>query len=679
MVDFASMKTLIEQTDRMTHALTAAYGSWQSPITADLIVASTISLIGTAMVGDETYWLEMRPAEEGRSVLVKQDPSGRCVEVNAAPLSMRNRVHEYGGGSFVVHRGQVLFSNNADQRLYCLDEGGVPRVLTPAAEAEGSAFRYADGTVDARGDRWIGIRETHRGDAEPRNEIVAVSLSEGLSAELNAGEVLVAGDDFYAAPRLSPDGRQLTWLSWNHPAMPWDSTTLWVAELLADGSLGQPVAVAGGPAESIVQPTWSPDGRLYFVSDRSDWWNLYRWDGKTVEAVCPMAAEFGLPQWVFCMDTYAFASAERIVCTYSQQGIWHLGLVDTVTGELETITSPYTEISDIQANGDRAIFIAGSAISPTAVVQLNLKTRQMTVLRSSSSLEIDPDYLAEPELVSFPTTGLAADGCPELAHGIYYPPKNRDYVGLVGERPPLLVKSHGGPTAAARSSLNLGIQYWTSRGFAVLDVNYRGSTGYGRPYRERLKGQWGIVDVDDCVAGAKFLTARGDVDGDRLAIDGGSAGGYTTLCALTFHKVFKAGASRYGVSDLTALAEDTHKFEARYLDSLVGPYPASKEIYAQRSPIHHVAHLSCPVIFFQGLEDKVVPPNQAESMVAVLRAKGLPVAYVPFAGEQHGFRKAENIKRTLECELYFYAQVFGFQVADAIEPVEIANLTLQHH
>ncbi len=455
--------------------------------------------------------------------------------------------------------------------------------------------------------------------------------------------------------------------------MPWDSTELYVADFQADGSLGEAKLIAGGPAESIVQPTWSPDGRLYFVSDRTDWWNIYRWDGELVEPVCPMKAEFGVPQWVFCMDSFAFASAERIVCTYTQNGIWYLGLIDTVRGGMEVITSPYTEISDMQANGDRAIFIAGSAISPTAVVQLNLKTRKMTVLRSSSELEIDPDYLSEPELITFPTS-CGPNGESEVSHGIYYAPKNRDFDGTAGERPPLLVKSHGGPTAAARSSLNLGIQFWTSRGFAVLDVNYRGSTGYGRPYRERLKGEWGVVDVDDCVYGAKYLTERGDVDGDRLTIDGGSAGGYTTLCALTFHKVFKAGASRYGVSDLTALAEDTHKFEARYLDSLVGPYPASKDVYEQRSPINHVEHLSCPVIFFQGLEDRVVPPNQAEAMVDVLKDKGLPVAYVPFEGEQHGFRKAENIKRTLEGELFFYAQVFGFKLAEVIEPVEISNL-----
>lgn len=684
------MKTLTEQTNRMTQAIPAAYGSWKSPITADLIVANTISLIGTAIEGEDTYWLEMRPAEEGRSVLVRQTPDGISTEVNAQPYSVRNGVHEYGGGSFVVDGGRVVFSNSADQRLYCqrLDAaalGQAPRPLTPAPIANGLALRYADGTIDrkgdARGDRWIGIREAHLGEAEPTNTIVAVALNGPENGPENdpendpedPGQILVQGSDFYAAPRISPDGRQLAWICWSHPHMPWDSTELWVASFQADGSLGEATLVAGGPQESIVQPTWSPDGRLYFVSDRTDWWNIYRWDGQTIEAVCPMQAEFGQPQWVFCMDSFAFADAQRLVCTYSRNGLWYLGILDTETGELETLKSPYTEISDVQARGDRAIFIAGSATSPTAVVQLNLQSRKLTVLRSSSTLEIDPDYLSEPELITFPTRSGAGET--EVAHGIYYAPKNPDHSGTPGERPPLLVKSHGGPTAAARSCLNLGIQFWTSRGFAVLDVNYRGSTGYGRPYRERLKGQWGVVDVDDCVAGAQYLTERGAVDGDRLTIDGGSAGGYTTLCALIFHNVFKAGASRYGVSDLTALAEDTHKFESRYLDSLIGPYPASKALYEQRSPIHHADHLSCPVIFFQGLEDRVVPPNQTESMVAALRSKGLPVAYVPFEGEQHGFRKAENIKRTLEGELFFYAQVFGFELADGIEPLEIANLT----
>ncbi len=644
----------------MTPAIAAPYGSWKSPITADLIVASTVSLIGTALEAQDTYWLEMRPAEGGRSVLLHQCPDGSVREVNAAPFSVRNWVHEYGGGSFVIHEGVTYFSNNDDQRLYRLAAGEMPQPLTPEL-----SLRFADGQIDAKRRRWIGVREDHRAEQEPINTLVAVSW-EGDEA---GGTVLVSGDDFYAAPRLSPDGTQLAWVSWNHPDMPWDRADLWVGTFQVDGSLGNIQHIAGGPQESVVEPKWSPDGQLYFVSDRDmGWWNFYRWNGRAVEALCPMAAEFGLPHWVFCMDTYAFATAEQMVCTYTQNGIWYLALVDTRTGKLETLESPYTEISDMQANSERAVFIAGSATGQTEIVQLDLATRSLSVLHSSSELTLDPGYLSRPELITFPTTGG------QVAHGIYYPPQNRDYLAQDRERPPLLVKSHGGPTAAARSCLNLSIQYWTSRGFAVLDVNYRGSTGYGRAYRDALKGQWGVADVEDCVNGARYLVERGDVDGDRLTIHGGSAGGYTTLCALTFYDVFKAGASRYGVSDLTALAEDTHKFEARYLDSLVGPYPENKALYEARSPIHHAEHLSCPVIFFQGLDDKVVPPNQTERMVEVLQSKGLPVAYVAFPGEQHGFRKAENIKRTLDGELYFYAKVFGFKVAEAIEPVVIANL-----
>lgn len=671
----------------MTPAIAAPYGSWDSPITADLIVANTVSLIGTALEGRDTYWLEMRPAEAGRTVLMHQRADGSVREVNAAPFSLRNRVHEYGGGSFVVHQQTVYFSNNDDQRLYRLTPGQEPWPLTPELP-----LRFADGQIDGRRDRWIGIREDHRVEPnpqngaaaslppEPTNAIVAVSLQ----GDANGGTILVSGDDFYASPRLSPDGTQLAWVSWSHPHMPWDRADLWVGTFQADGSLGDIRQVAGGPAEAVVEPKWSPGGQLYFVSDRgTGWWRFHRWTGSTVEAVCDANlefqqqfadAEFGLPHWVFCMDLYAFASEDQIVCTYTQSGIWHLALVDTRSGSVEKVTSPYTEISDLQASPERAVFIAGSATGPTEVVQLDLATRKLTTLQSSSQLDLDPGYFSVPEQITFPTS----DG--QVAHGIYYPPTHPDYAAPRHprhprhERPPLLVKSHGGPTAAARSCMNLGIQYWTSRGFAVLDVNYRGSTGYGRAYREALRGQWGVVDVEDCVHGAKYLVARGDVDGDRLTINGGSAGGYTTLCALTFHDVFKAGASRYGISDLTALASDTHKFEARYLDGLVGPYPESEALYRARSPIHHADRLSCPIIFFQGLKDEVVPPNQAEQMVAVLKAKQLPVAYVPFPEEYHGFRQAESIKRSLDGELFFYAKVFGFALAQAVEPVAIENL-----
>ncbi|HSF72380.1 MAG TPA: S9 family peptidase, partial [Microcoleus sp.] len=488
-------------------------------------------------------------------------------------------------------------------------------------------------------------------------------------------QILTQGNDFYASPRLSPDGSLLSWICWNHPNMPWDGTELWVAEINGDGSLGEKYLVAGGVEESIFQPEWSPDGVLYFVSDKSNWWNFYRTvnprlprEQQEVEPLCEMAAEFGLPQWVFGMSTYAVVSESKIICTYTQQGNWHLASLDLTTKQLTTIETPYTDISSVKARGETVVFLAGSPTESTAIVQFNLATSQRSILRQASNLSINPGYLSVPEPIEFPTENNLT------AFGFFYPPKNQDFAAPAGEKPPLVVKSHGGPTAATSSSMNLKIQYWTSRGFAVLDVNYGGSTGYGREYRKRLQDSWGIVDVDDCANGAKYLAQKGLVDGERMAIAGGSAGGYTTLCALTFRDVFKAGASYYGVSDLEALATDTHKFEARYLDGLIGSYPERKDLYVARSPIHSAKRLSCPVIFFQGLEDKVVPPNQAEMMVEILKAKGLPVAYVAYEGEQHGFRRAENIKRTLDGEFYFYSRVFKFELAEPVEEVAIYNL-----
>lgn len=642
----------------MTEPQVAPYGCWKSPITSDLIVSETIGLGPVVLDGKDIYWVEMRPGEGGRNVIVRRTPDGQTSDITPSPFNARTRVHEYGGGGFFVADGTVYFSNFADQRLYRKAPNSEPQPLTPAAD-----LRYADGIIDRQRDRLICVREDHTGAKEAVNTLVSIGLEGGEDVQ-----VLVSGNDFYSSPRLNPQGNQLCWLTWNHPNMPWDGTELWVAEVKADGSLGRPERVAGGVDESIFQPEWSPDGILHFVSDRSGWWNLYRWGALGVEPLCEMAVEFGLPHWVFGMRTYAFESASRIICIYTQQGIWHLASLDTTTQQLQLIETPYTEISSLQAIAGSAVFCAASPAELTSVVQLDLTTGLFSVLRRSSQVAIAAGYLSTPQAIEFPTeNGLTA-------HAFFYPPQNRDYTAPEPELPPLLVKSHGGPTAAASSRLNLGIQYWTSRGFAVLDVNYGGSTGYGREYRQRLDDQWGIVDVDDCANGARYLVERGEVDGNRIAIAGGSAGGYTTLCALTFRDSFKAGASYYGVSDLEALAQDTHKFESRYLDRLIGPYPQRRDLYWERSPIHFTERLDCPVIFFQGLEDKIVPPSQAEMMVEALKAKGMPVAYVPFEGEQHGFRRAENIKRALDSELYFYSRVFGFDLADAVEPVAIENL-----
>ena len=642
------------------------YGSWKSPITSDLIVSGTVGLGQIAIDGDDIYWIEGRPSEAGRSVIVRRTPDGKITDVTPAPFNVRTRVHEYGGGSFAVAAGVVYFSHFADQRIYCQRLDSQPEPLTPAANC-----RYADVIVDNQRNRLICVREDHAGEGEAVNTIVSINLDNGEDIQ-----ILTEGNDFYASPSLSPDGSQLCWISWNHPNMPWDGTELWVAEINADGFLGKKQLVAGGLEESIFQPEWSLDGVLYFVSDKSNWWNLYRTPlnppllrGEAgIEPLCEMAAEFGLPQWVFGMSTYAVVSKSKIICTYTQQGKWHLASLDLIAKQLTTIETPYNDISSVKARGEIVIFLAGSPTESTAIVQLNLATSQREVLRRSSDLSIESGYLSVPEPIAFPTeNGLTA-------FGFFYPPKNQDFAAPAGEKPPLVVKSHGGPTAATSSSMNLKIQYWTSRGFAVLDVNYGGSTGYGREYRKRLQDSWGIVDVDDCTNGAQYLAQKGLVDGERMAIAGGSAGGYTTLCALTFRDVFKAGASYYGVSDLEALATDTHKFESRYLDGLIGPYPERKDLYVARSPIHSAERLSCPVIFFQGLEDKVVPPNQAQMMVEILKAKGLPVAYVAYEGEQHGFRRAENIKRTLDGEFYFYSRVFKFELAESVEEVPIYNL-----
>ena len=640
----------------------APYGSWESPITSDLIVSGSVGLGQPLIDGDDIYWIEMRPGEGGRSVIVKRGADGQIVDLTPAGFNARTRVHEYGGGDYAVSQGNVYFSNFSDQQIYVQRNGGPPEAITAIP-----MMRYADAVVDVQRRRLICIREDHTvADREAVNSLVSVNFAE----DKGATEVLASGNDFYSSPQLSPDGARLAWLTWNHPNMPWDETELWVAGINDAGLLEQPEKVAGGNQESIFHPQWSPDGELYFVSERSGWWNLYRLsEAGIVEPVVQMEAEFGMPQWGFGMSTYAFESREQIVCSFVEKGIWQPGVIDTRTRKLERIQSPYTDISYVRAAPGQAVMRAGSPTEPLSIVSLDLKTRTFEILRRSNNIEISAGYLSEPETIEFPTE----DGL--TAFGFFYRPTNANYQAANNERPPLLVLSHGGPTSASTTSKSLIIQYWTSRGIGVLNVNYGGSTGFGRAYRERLKGRWGIVDVDDCVNGAKYLVARGDADPDRLMISGGSAGGYTTLCALTFRDTFKAGASHYGVSDAEALAKDTHKLESRYLDGLFGPYPEAREVYVARSPINFPDRLSCPVIFFQGLEDKVVPPSQAEMMVAALRAKHIPVAHIEFAGEQHGFRQAQNIKRALDGEFYFYSKVFGFEPAQAIEPVEIQNLS----
>lgn len=674
----------------------APFGSWRSPVTAELVIAKSVSLGEVAVGVDDVWWSEMRPEEGGRTQLVRHRPGGRAIDVLPEGFSASTRVHEYGGGAWWLHGDDVVFSNRSDQRLYRLAGGGDrPEPLTPEP-ATAQSDRYADGRFTADG-RWVVcVRERHGDDGtEPSNEIVAVRVhpDDGITEPT----VLVAGADFHAAPRVSPDGTMLAYLRWHHPDMPWDGTELCVVHIYDDRELdavvaGDPVVLAGSREESVGQPEWTPDGSLLFISDRTDWWNLYRFDAADVAAavaagdaskigapfaLAPVEAEIGVPHWVFDNSRYARLSDGRILVAWFRKGIDHLGVIPAEGGAMVPLESPFTAVSSVRAFGNGAVLVGASTVAEPVVAVIDVPTRPdidgstavlAAPLRPARDLGIGPEWISVPEPITFITSG------DRMAHALFYPPTNPDFAGPVDERPPLVVMTHGGPTSAARPQLNLGVQFWTSRGFGVVDVNYGGSSGFGRSYRRRLNGEWGIVDVDDVVAATRFLVDRGDADRDRLIIRGGSAGGYTALCALTFREVFAAGASLYGVADLAALARDTHKFEARYLDSLVGPWPERADLYAERSPITRVDELDAPLIVLQGLDDEVVPPNQAEAMVAALESKGVPWAYLPFEGEGHGFRRAETIKRALEVEAYFYSRVLGFDLADDVEPIEIANL-----
>ena len=655
----------------------APYGSWSSPITSDLIVASSIGLGEIMVDGGDVYWLESRPQEGGRSVLVRRAADGTIADVTppvpagGRAFNVRSRVHEYGGGAYLVSAGVVYFCNDADQRLYRQQPGAAPTAITPDPERP-RGLRYADGVLDAVRGRMIWVREDHTTAApQPVNTLVEIAL-DGARPQ----RVLLSGRDFYAAPRLDPEGRRQAWLEWDHPNMPWLGCELWVAEVAADGAIGRKRLVAGGDDESIFQPEWSPDGTLYFVSDRAQdgvagrWWNLFRVRGDTlaetgsIEPVYPLPAEFGRAQWSFRLSTYAFDAAGRLVCSHLQNAVCRLGTVDLVSLEASPVATPYEDISSVRVAAGRAYFRPGSPASPPAVVELDLASGRAMALKLSTTQDAEAHrgYLSAPEAVTFETEGGAQ------AYGLFYPPRNHDFAAPAGQLPPLLVHCHGGPTSAATSTLDWRTQYWTSRGFAVLDVNYGGSTGYGREFRLRLQGNWGIVDVADCVNGARYLAQTRRADPELWAISGGSAGGFTTLAALTFRKEFRTGASYFGVSDLAALAKDTHKFESRYLDGLVGPYPERDDLYRARSPLHSARLLSVPVAFFQGGEDRIVPPQQAEAMVEALRQQRIPFLYLLFDGEQHGFRRADNIKRALDAELYFYAtfltgQRLGFLAA----------------
>jgi dipeptidyl aminopeptidase/acylaminoacyl peptidase len=634
----------------------APYGSWSSPISASTLTAKAVRLSEPQLCQSTVYWLESRPDEGGRNVLMCQPQGQQPYELLAANISVRTRANEYGGGAYLATKDAVYAVFDSDQRVYQipLTPAGTPTPLTPPGE-----YCYADFCLDPQRQRLIAVREDHLGPGEPVSELVALDLSGHAAVE-----VLASGADFYSNPRLSHRADKLCWLSWNHPNMPWDGTELTLAEVTDRGALTNPRTVAGGAAESIFQPRWSPTDELFFVSDRSNWWNLYRFAETGDVCVLAMDAEFATPQWVFGMSTYGFCGRDKILCSFTQHGQWQLGLItpNHHNGyDYSPLKSPLTDINSLATCAQQAVFIGANPSCAPALYRVSASalkpdaTPALTVLRRSQADSVAPQELARPQPVSYPT----GDG--DTCHGFYYPPCNATHQAPDGALPPLVVMCHGGPTGATSSALNYKLQFWTSRGFAVLDVNYRGSTGYGREYRDRLKNHWGVSDVQDVVAGAEYLVAQKLAHPEQLIIRGSSAGGYTVLAALTFSNTFSAGASLYGIGDLTALAEDTHKFESRYLGSLVGPYPEAKQTYLERSPIAHIEQLNCPVIFLQGLKDKVVPPAQAEAMVAALNDKGIAHEYVTFADEGHGFRAADSIQTAISKELAFYRRVLGLE------------------
>jgi dipeptidyl aminopeptidase/acylaminoacyl peptidase len=640
----------------------APYGAWHSHVHIEDVVGDVILLGEPWIDGDDVYWLEGRPAEGGRRVLVRAAADGSTADLTPPPFNVRSRVHEYGGGSYVVAGGIVVFSDFSDGRLYRLDPGATEAVAITRA----GPWRYADLRADLARRRFYAVREDHgAGDGAKVvvNTLVAIPLDGGDAT------TLVKGPDFVASPRLSPDGGRLAWLEWDHPDMPWDATRMRVAPIEPDGALGASALAAGGPDESVVQPEWAPDGTLHLMSDRSGWWNLYRLvDGPRLEPLAPMEAEFADPSWIFDRSSYGFLADGTIIAASRMGGHDHLFHIapGELIGEVEI---PFTELDGLRVGPHGVVALAGAPTDPWVVARFDPETLAVAgVLRRASSVTLDLATISQPEPIEFPTTG------DRTAQALYYPPTNPDFAGPDGERPPLIVLAHGGPTSNTLTTLELSRQFMTSRGIAVVDVDYGGSTGYGREYRRRLDGQWGVVDVDDCIAAAHFLVERGDVDPDRLVIEGGSAGGYTTLAALAFRDGFAAGISHYGVGDLEMLELKTHKFESQYAHRLLAPYPEAAALFRQRSPIHAAGDISSPVLLLQGLDDRVVPPSQAETMGAALAANGIPCAYLAFEGEGHGFRGAHAIRRTLEARLSFLGQVFGFEPADDLEKVGMPGL-----
>lgn len=647
----------------MSPPVVARHGAWASPLSAAALATASATIGHARAAGGRLFWTEGRPDEGGRVALLTLAADGGAAEVTPPDFNLRTRVHEYGGIAFVHAGARLLACSDDDQRLYALAEGGPPQPLTPPG------LRYADGAATAGGNRAFFVREDHRGAGEPKNAIVAID-----PARPSAGMVLFGDSDFVAFPRPSPDGKRLAFVSWNHPLMPWDGTRLQVGALTA-GGLHDLQTIAGGDDESVIEPCWDSDGTLYFLSDRDGWWNLHRRRGGAIEQVTRLQAEIGVPPWQFGTSSYVLLGDGRALARVCRNAVDSLALIDLASGEATPLSLPFVAYRSLGRLDARTAFAVASAEDDLpALIAIDLQTGGHTIVRRPTAAPPLPQaFVSRGEPIEFPTEP-GPGGEQRTAHAFFYPPHNPRYAAPAGELPPLMVVLHGGPTAHRANDLHLSTQFWTTRGFAVVDVNYGGSSGFGRAYRERLRGQWGVVDLADTVAAVRFLIAAGRVDPRRVVIRGGSAGGYTVLCALAFTDAFAAGINYFGVADLERLAADTHKFESRYMDGLIAPLPQGRAIYRARSPIHHLQRMNAALITFQGAEDRAVPPEQSRDVVAAVRSRGLPVAYLEFEAEQHGFRRAGNIRRALEAELYFLGRVLGFTPADAVEPVAIDNL-----
>jgi len=636
------------------------YGSWKSPITSELIVSKSHIFGFVDIDMDYVYYDELRPYERGKTALMRNNKKRVEEEMLPENFSVRTTAHEYGGRSFYLKENDLFFVSFNDQRIYKVDREKKIEPIT----AEKNNLRYADIIFDKKRDFIFCVQEEHMKNGEVVHSIIKIKLDTGKT------QVIASGHDFYSSLTISPNKNKLSYICWDHPNMPWDGSYLIENDLSEEGDLINPLVIAGGDDESIFQPSYSPDNILFFVSDRTGFYNIY-YLKDVIEPLFPMEADFGCSQWLFGMSTYCFVESEgtyNVYCTYTKKGKDFISKVSWKDKILKEIDLPFSYYINLKSHKDKIVFVAGSAIEEKCIVLLDTKTGKHEVIKRSREIELDRSYISSAETIEYPTRNGA------VAYALYFPPKNPDFVSGKEDLPPLIVKSHGGPTSHFSCVLNLETQFFTSRGYAVLEVNYAGSSGYGRAYRNSLRGNWGILDVHNCADAALYLSKKNKADVNRLIIKGGSAGGYTTLAALTFLNLFKAGASYYGISDLEALAIHTHKFESHYLERLVGPYPERKDIYFERSPINFINKISCPIILFQGSDDKIVPKEQAERMFNLLKKKKIPTAYFLFEGESHGFKQGKNIKTALEAELYFYSKIFNININEHVKPFKIENL-----